>query len=72
MFLQVSVCPQGERAWHGACMARGCTWQRGMHGRRCAWPGGGGWEEGGSIRDKEVVRGAGETPLQRTVRILLE
>ena len=43
MFLQVSVCPQGR-----ACMARGCAWQGGMHGRnvwgcvhggRCVWQG---------------------------------
>ena len=43
MFLQVSVCPQGE-----ACVAHGGghVWQRGMHGRGacmagvCAWQGG--------------------------------
>ena len=35
MFLQVSVCPQRE-----ACMAGGCVWQGGMHGREACMAGG--------------------------------
>ena len=34
MFLQVSVCPQGGRAWQ-----RGHAWQGGMYGGACAWQG---------------------------------
>ena len=36
MSLQVSVCPQGE----GGCVAGGCLWQEGVHGRRACVVGG--------------------------------
>ena len=72
----------------GACMAggmhcRGCVWQDGMHGRGVCVAGGGmrgrwggmrgrwGLCMAGGMRDRGACM-AGERPLQRTVRILVE
>ena len=37
----------------GVCMARGCAWQGGIHGRRCVW------QEGGHVRQGSMCGGEG-------------
>ena len=72
MFLQVSVCPQGGRAWQGGmhgkghawlggvCMAGGHAWQMGMCGRGHAWQGvcmAGGVHVGGHVWQGACIAG---------------